>query len=59
MLVGPTGSGKTSNYQLLEHAINRIAIDVTSSTDEELKENPFRKVVKRVLNPKAILNENI
>lgn len=44
MLVGPTGSGKTANYKILMKAINDVAIDVFTSSKEDLAENPYRKV---------------
>jgi len=59
MLVGPTGSGKTANYKSLQLGINKIAIEVDGSSEEELAANPFRKVTVRILNPKSILNEQI
>jgi ABC-type cobalamin/Fe3+-siderophores transport system ATPase subunit len=59
MLVGPTGSGKTAMLKSLQLGINKIAIEVDGSSEEELAANPFRKVTVRILNPKSILNEQI
>jgi dynein heavy chain len=58
MMVGPTGSGKTTNYKCLQAAINRIAVGPEAS-DEDRENNPYRKVITRIVNPKAILNEQI
>lgn len=58
MLVGPTGSGKTVNWQTLKESINKIATPV-ESVKELQPAQVFRKVQDRVLNPKAILNEQI
>jgi len=58
MMVGPTGSGKTTNYKCLQSAINRIAVGPEAS-DEDRENNPYRKVITRIVNPKAILNEQI
>jgi dynein heavy chain, axonemal len=44
MIVGPTGGGKTSNYQTLQHAMTAIR-DMDN----------FEKVHTHILNPKAIL----
>jgi len=58
MLVGPTGSGKTVNWRTLKESINKIATPV--ETAKELQSGQiFRKVQARILNPKAILNEQI
>ena len=47
MLVGETASGKTTCYQVLEHAMNTLR--------EKGSENEaFQYVRKTVLNPKAI-----
>jgi len=60
MLVGPTGSGKTSNLRVLQLGINKIAIEVEGASEEDLAANKFRnKVTVRILNPKSILNEQI
>jgi len=40
MLVGPTGSGKTANYKVLQHAINEVALDIHTSSEKQLQENP-------------------
>ena len=43
MLVGPTGSGKTSNFNVLKLAISRIAPLITDN-EEQKQLNPYRKV---------------
>jgi len=39
MIVGPTGSGKTVNYQVLQAAMNKLAPGPEVS-DEDRAENP-------------------
>ena len=46
MIVGPTGGGKTRNYQVLSKAITSLK----GKTDNEY----FQKVKVDVLNPKSI-----
>lgn len=58
MLVGPTGSGKTVNWQTLKESINKIATPVECAKELQPLQ-VFRKVTAKVLNPKAILNEQI
>jgi len=57
MLVGQAGSGKTKNLEVLRLAISSLA--PLNQEFNEFKENVFKKVVLRVLNPKSILNEQI
>jgi len=58
MIVGPTGSGKSSNYRVLEKAITRLQPQ-SNQTEEQIASNPYRRVVVRTLNPKSILNEQL
>jgi len=49
MLVGPTGSGKTTCYQVLQDTMTDMREKATSKTSDV-----FQVVKKIVLNPKAI-----
>jgi dynein heavy chain len=48
MIVGPTGGGKTRNYETLQHAMTSIAKDPKNTN------KAFTKVHTHILNPKAI-----
>lgn len=58
MIVGPTGSGKTQNYKVLQAAITKLAPD-QSETDENKALNPYRKVQTYILNPKSVSTEQV
>jgi dynein heavy chain, axonemal len=47
MLVGPTGGGKTTCYNVLQHTM-------TSLRDKGSKDDRFQHVKKTIFNPKAI-----
>jgi dynein heavy chain, axonemal len=47
MLVGPTGGGKTTCYNVLQHTM-------TSLRDKGSKDDRFQHVKKTILNPKSI-----
>jgi dynein heavy chain, axonemal len=47
MLVGPTGGGKTTCYNVLQHTM-------TSLRDKGSKDDRFQLVKKTIFNPKAI-----
>ena len=47
MLVGPTGAGKTTCYQALEHTMSALR-------DKGSRDDRFQHVKKIILNPKSI-----
>jgi len=45
---------------VLQNALNRLAaLPNKVEEDDTIVENPWKKVVTRIMNPKAILNEQI
>ena len=51
MLVGPTGGGKTTCYEVLKEALTKLSID---EADDPNKKEDYKPVHTHVMNPKSV-----